>query len=323
MRQTRFAAALCAALLVVSVAPASAQQLGNRPVRMVLPYTTGGPTDLSARVLAEAMSPILGVPVIVENRPGAGGRLGTAHVAKAPADGYTVAMVSNTFVLGMASRTKQPYDALRDFAPITLATRAPFVLAVHPGLHVKSVHDLLALARSRAGGLNFASSGAGTGSHLAIELLKARTGIPVMHVPYRGSNPALLDLVEGRVDALFATPAAIMPIAEDRKLLALATTGRMRRASAPGVPTMIEGGVPDFEVVVWFALVAPAGTPPAVLRKFHADTVKALNAPGIAARLKAQGQEVVGMPPDELAVYLEGEVRTWGDIVRQADIRFD
>lgn len=314
------------ALLLAPCVPMVAQAQDAWPakaVHIVVPYTPGGGIDVVARILGQKLGEAWGQAVIVDNRPGAGGSVGTAFVAKAPADGYTVVMVSNTFILGTASRTKQPYDALRDFAPITLATSAPFVLGVPPGLHVKNLQELIALARSRPGGLNFASSGTGTGSHLAIELLKARAGMPALHVPYRGSNPALLDLVDGRVDALFATPAAIMPLAGDKKLVALATTGRKRSPSAPEVPTMIEGGLPDFEFVVWFAAVAPAGTPPAVLRKFHADALKVLNEPDVAAKLKAQGQEVVGMPPDELALYFKSEAKLWGDIVRQADIKFE
>jgi tripartite-type tricarboxylate transporter receptor subunit TctC len=319
----RLAALLCVALLA-SASGASAQDTWPaRPVRIVVPYTPGGGIDVLARILGQRLGEAWGQPVVIENRPGAGGTIGPAQVAKSASDGYSFVIVSNTFALGASGAAKQPYDALKDFAPVILATRAPFVLGVYPGLHVKDVRELLALARSKPGGLNFASAGTGTGTHLAIELLKHRTGMPALHVPYKGTNPALQDLIDGRVDALFGTPAAIMPLASDNRVQALATTGRARTSSAPGVPTMIESGVPDFEVVVWFGLLAPAGTPPAILRKFHADALKVLDTPDVMARLKAQGQEVVGMGPDEFSAYLRSEIATWGDIVRQADIRFE
>ena len=294
----------------------------SRPVRIVVPYTTGGGIDVVARLLGQKLGEAWGQPVVIENRPGAGASLGPSQVAKSPPDGYSFVIVSNTFALSASSRARPPYDPLKDFTPVMLATRAPFVLAVNPDLHAGNVQDLLAIARNKLGGINFASSGQGTGSHLAIELLKHRTKMTALHVPYKGSNQALIDLADGRLDALFATPAAIMPLVNERKLQALATTGRIRTPSAPGVPTMIESGVPDFEVVVWFALLAPSGTPPAIVRKFHADAAKALQAPDMVARLNGLGQEVVAMGPDEFADYLSSEIKTWGDVVRQADIQF-
>lgn len=320
----RIAVALCLGLLAsLGTQPAAAQQYPERAVRIVVPYTPGGGIDLLARLVSAQLTQMWGRPVQVDNRPGAGANLGTDLVAKSAPDGYNFVIVSNTIALAASAQPKPPYDALKDLAPVLLATRAPFVLGVNPKVGAQSVKGLLEVARARPGGLNFASAGQGTSTHLAIELLRQRTGMPALHVPYKGSAPALTDLLEGRVDALFATAAAIMPFVRDQRLLGLAVTGRARSTSAPGVPTMIEAGIADYEVTVWFAFLAPAGTPQAIIRKFHVDTLRVLAMPEVAEKLRAQGQEVAPLGPEEFGPFLRAEINTWADVVRQAGLKFE
>jgi len=316
-------ACLATTLGMVHALPAAAQGFPNRTVRIVVPYTPGGGIDVLARLLGAKLAESWGQPVVIENRPGAGANLGTDMVAKAAPDGYSWVIVSNTLALAASSGAKLPYDPLKDLAPAILATTAPFVLAINPRLGTTTVKGLLEVARTRPGGLNFASAGQGTSTHLAIELLKARTGMPALHVPYKGSGPALTDLVDGRVDALFATPAAIMPFVRDKKLVALAVTGKRRTDSAPGVPTMVEEGIANYEVAVWFGLLGPGGTPPEILRKFHQDSVKVLGQADVVARLKGQGQDITTLGPDEFAAFLRSEISTWGGIVKAAGVTFN
>jgi len=309
------------ALAGLCAAPhASAQQFPARTVRIVVPYTPGGGIDVLARLLGQKLSEIWGQPVVIDNKPGAGSHLGTDSVAKSAPDGHTWVIVSNTMALAAAAGSKLPYDPLKDLAPAVLATSAPFVLAATPKLGATTLRQFLDTARSKPGGLNFASAGQGTSTHLAIELLKARTGIPALHVPYKGSGPALTDLVDGRVDALFATPAAIMPHVREKRLVAIGVTGRQRTDSAPGVPTVIEGGLANFEVVVWFGLLAPAGTPVPILRKFHQDTLRVLAQPDVVTRLHGQGQDITPLGPEEFGALLRNEVSTWSEVIKSAGV---
>jgi tripartite-type tricarboxylate transporter receptor subunit TctC len=314
------ARALCGVLALCGLG-AQAQDSTRPTVRIVVPYTTGGGIDVLARLLAQRLTELRGQSFVVENRPGAGATLGTAHVARSPADGNTFVVVSNTFALGAVSAQRPPYDVLRDFAPVMIATRAPFVLGVPTSLGANSLKDLVAVSKQKPGGLNFASSGTGTSSHLAIELLKFRTGLVAQHIPYKGSNAALIDLVAGRVDALFATPVAMMPLAAERKLSALAQTGRNRSESAPHIPTAEESGVADYEVVVYFALLAPAGTPRPLIDRFYADARSVLEQPEVVTRLRAQGQEVAAIGPDPFSAYLKQEIETWSELIAKTGMK--
>lgn len=318
-------AACCSAVLasLLLAAPVAAQQFPTRQVRIVVPYTPGGGIDVLARLLGSKLAEAWGQPVVIENKPGAGANLGVDMVAKSPADGYSYVIVSNTLALTASSGAKLPFDPLKDLAPALLATHAPFVLGVTPKLGATNMKTFLEAARARPGGLNFASAGQGTSTHLAIELLKVRTGLLALHVPYKGSGPAMTDLIDGRVDALFATPAAIMPYVRDKRLVAAALTSKARSSSAPGVPTMMEQGVPDYDVSVWFGLLAPAGTPPAILRKFHQDGVKALAIPDVVEKLRAQGQEVATLGPDEFTTFFRNEINTWAEVIKTAGIKFN
>lgn len=313
---------LAAATLAAS--PAShAQQYPTRPVRLVVPYAPSGGIQVLARLLGDKLTDVWGKSVVIENRPGGGANVGTEHVARSPPDGYTFVAVSSTVALAASASPKPNYDVLKDLATVVLATRAPFVLSVNPKVGATTVKGLLEAAKARPGGLNFASAGQGTTTHFAIELLKSKTGIPVVHVPYKGSALAMSDLIEGRVDAMFATPAGIMPHVRERRLLGLAVTGTTPSSSAPGLPTMAEAGVPGYDVSVWFGLLAPAGTPADIIGKVHTDVVKVLAMPDVAEKLKGQGQEVAPMAPAEFAAFLRTEVNTWADIVKRAGVRFD
>jgi len=299
---------------------ASAQQYPTKPVRIVVPYTPGGGIDVLARLVSAKLTEMWGQSVYVENRPGAGANLGVDLVAKSAPDGYSFVIVSNTVALAASSASKPSYDLFKDLTAAALATRAPFVLGVNPKAGATTVKGLLDVAKNRPGGLNFASAGQGTTTHLAIELLKRRTGMPALHVPYKGSGPAMTDLLDGRVDALFATAAAIMPYARDNRLLALAVTGKTRSPSAPGVPTMVEAGVSNFEVVVWFGFLAPAGTPREIVTLLNAEINRAMLLPDVKDKLNSAGLIIVAEPPEFFASTIKSDFAKYGKLIR--DIGF-
>ena len=309
--------------LVLLTATAASATYPAKPVKIILPYATGGGADLLTRVLTQKLAETWGQSVVVDNRPGAGATIGTDMVAKAPADGYTLLMTAGTMAVSPSAYSSLPYDVLKDFAPITTVARSAFVLTVHPPLGVSSVEELLKLARAKPGKINFGSAGNGTMAHLSVELLKVRAGIDVLHVPYKGSNPALNDLLGGQVDAVFDTPAAVMSHVNEKKLKALAVTTPARTPSAPGVPTMMEAGLANYEVSVWFGLLAPTGTPQEIVTKVHADSVSALGMPDVVERLGAQGLEVVTMKPEEFSTFIRAEVGKWREVVKSAGIKFD
>ena len=295
----------------------------EKAVRIVLPYAAGGGADFLTRVIAEKLSEKWRQPVIVDNKPGAGATLGADMVAKAAPDGYTLLMTAGTMAVSPSAYAKLPYDVLRDFAAITPVASSPFMLALRSALPAASLSALIAAAQAKPGSLNFGSAGNGTMSHLSIELLKVRAQIAVEHVPYKGSNPALNGLLGGEVDAVFDTPAALMPHVASGKLRGLAVTTPARSASAPDVPTMTEAGVADCVVTVWFGLLAPAGTSAAVIAKVHADTLEALGRPDVAPRFATQGLEIVTMRPEAFGAFIREEVDKWAAVVRAARIKFD
>lgn len=315
---------MLALLLALSAAtPSVFAQYPAKQVRIILPYAAGGGADVLTRLLSQALGELWKQPVITDNRPGAGATIGTDMVAKAAPDGYTLLMTAGTMAVSPAAYPNLPYDVLRDFAPITLVAQTPYVLAVNSKVPAQSVSDLLDLARKTPGKLNFGSPGKGTLSHLTFELLRARTGIEAAVVHYKGSNPALTAALSGEVDFVLDTPAAVMQHVDAQKLRALALSTGKRSASAPSVPSMMEAGVRDFDVSVWFGLLAPAGTPSDVVRKIHADVVAVLATPEMIERLKKNGLEVVTTQPAEFAGYLRIEVAKWADVVKKANISFD
>ena len=321
MTRRIFQAILTLALVLLAV-QARAQAWPGRPVRIVLPYAAGGGADILTRVVAQALSDLWKQPVVADNKPGAGATIGTDIVAKAAPDGYTLLMTAGTMAVSPAAYARLPYDVLKDFAPISLLAQSPYVLAVNPKVPAQTFAELLALSRSAPGRLNYGSPGNGTLSHLTFELLRARTGIQATLVAYKGSNPALIDVLSGQVDFVLDTPAAVMQHVQAQKLRALGVNTAQRVKSMPGVPALAEIGA-DVDVPIWFGLMAPAATPPEVVRKIHADVVAVLASPAVADRLNKEGLEPVTMQPAEFSSYLRSEVGKWGAIVRQANIRFE
>lgn len=295
----------------------------ERQVRIVLPYAAGGGGDVLTRLIGASLSERWKQPVIIDNRPGAGATIGTDMVAKAPADGYTLLMTASTMAVSPAAYPNLPYDVLKDFAPITLVAQSPYILTTSANLKVASVSELLALARKEPGKLNYGSPGKGTISHLTFELLRHRTGMDATVVAYKGSNPALIAALAGEIDFVIDTPAAVMQHVEAKKLRALAVMSSKRAESVPEVPSMTEAGVKDVDVVVWFGLLAPAGTPPDIVRKIQVDTAQVLASPEVVGRLRQNGLEVVTSQPEEFGSYLRSEVDKWAEVVKKANIKFD
>lgn len=313
------------ALLVLggAAAGAFAQSYPSKPVRIILPYASGGGADQLTRALAQALGDLWKQPVVTDNRPGAGATIGTDLVAKAPPDGYTLLVTAATMSVSPTAYPKLPYDVLKDFAPVTLLAQSPYVLTVNPSVQANTLADLLRVSRAAPQKLNYGSPGNGTLSHLTFELLRSRTGLQATVVPYKGSNPALLDALSGQVDFVLDTPAAVGQHVKAQKLRALAVSSANRASSMPEVPTMAEAGVPDFDVTVWFGLMAPAGTPPEVIQKLHADVMKVLNTPALAERLGAAGLEVRTSSAAEFSTLLRREVGNWAKVIKEASIKFD
>jgi len=304
----------CAAL------PALAQDFPLKPVRIVVPFAPGGNTDIIARAIAPGMSQDLGQPVIIENRGGAGSTLGTAIAAKAPADGYTLLMVSSAHVINPAVRKSLPYDSVKDFAPVTLVADVPNALAVHPSVPVKEVRGLIAFARKRPGELTYATPGAGTSSHLAIEMLAAAEKLKLVQIPYKGVGPATADVVGGHVHMLFSSMPALIEHVRAGRLRMLAQAGMQRSPAAPDVATMIESGYKDFFVSSGFGMFAPAGTPRPIVDRVNASVRKVLADPTVRKQLASQGAEPVGNSPDEYDRYNRAEISRWAAVARQANV---
>ncbi len=314
-----------AALLGVCIPPAGctwAQAYPAKSIKMVVPLGPGGGVDTSARLVGQKLSEAWGQQVVIENHPGAGGTIATAMVARAAPDGYTLVMASPGHVI-TPNLYKLSFDAIRDFAPITLIVTIPYVVVVHPSLPMRSLKDLLALARARPGELLWSSSGNGSAQHLTLELLKMMTGVKITHVPYKGTAPGMTDLIGGRVSATTASAVATMPHVKAGRLRALAVAGRTRTQVAPLLPTVAESGIPGFEIDVWHGAMAPAATPQDIVAKLHAEFVKILAQPDLKERMLAVGFDPVGDPPDKFAAYLGAETEKWTNVIRQANIRID
>jgi len=300
-----------------------AQPYPAKPVRVVVPFPPGGPTDIVARGMAPRMSEALGQTVVIENRGGAGGALGTEVVAKSPADGYTLLMGTiGGLAVSMSLLPNRGYDTLRDFAPITQAVNVTNFLVVHPSVPAKSVKELLAMARARHGGLNYASSGNGTVTHLAGELLKLMGKVDIVHVPYKGGAPALTALVSGETDMSYENSLIILPQIKAGKVKALAVTGAKRSPLLPSLPTIGET-LPGYSASGWYGLVAPAATPKDALAKLNAAAVKALRAPDVAERLASQGAEAVGNSAEEWGSFIRAEIDKWAKVVKAAKMKAD
>ncbi len=310
-------------LLGLWAAAAHAQPFPSKPVRFVVPFP-GGFSDVLARQIGARMGEALGQPIVVENRPGGSGQIGAQEVQRAPADGHALFMGHiGTHAINAHIFPKLSYDPDKDFAPVTLLVTVPNLLVVHPTVPAQNVRELIALAKSKPGGLSYASPGSGTSGHLAAELFKSLAGVFIVHIPYKGAAPALQDLMGGQTQILFDTLAQSYPQAKAGKVRALAVTSLKRHPVAPEIPTMDESGFPGWETGPWFGIFVRTGTPGPSFKRIHAEAVKALVAPEIRDKLVAQGANVVGNTPEEFAAFIRAESARWGKLVRQVGIRAD
>jgi tripartite-type tricarboxylate transporter receptor subunit TctC len=311
---------LVAATDIASIA--WAQNYPTKPVRIVVPFAPGGTTDILARLVGQRLSDALRQPVVIDNRPGANGALGTEFVAKSPPDGHTIVMgYLGAFAIGPSLYAKLPYDPIRDFAPITLVASTTQALVIHPSLPARSTRELIALAKRQPGQISYASAGIGAPSHLAGELFKMMAGIDLVHVPYKGSGAAMNDLLGGHVAMSFGGLAAAMTQVKAQRLRVLGVAGAARSPAMPQVPTIAESGLPGYDVASWFGLLAPAATPREVVGRLNNEVVKILRTDEVRERLAADGAEVVANKPEEFAAYIKAELGKWGRVIKAAGIR--
>jgi len=299
---------------------AAAQEYPARPVRIIVPSPPGGGTDIVARVLAQHFARSFGQQFFVENKPGAGNMIGIEAVARSAPDGYTLLMTASTLALNSVLFKKVPYDPVRDFAPITLTATAPNVLLVHPAVPAQSLAEFIALAKAKPGALSYGTPGIGTSPHLSMELLKSMAGIELQHVPYKGTAAAVTDVIGGQIAATFANALTAKPQVDAGRVRALAITGPRRIEALPGVPPVAEAGVPGYEAMQWYGLLAPAGTPAAVVARLNGEALKALRSAEMKERLAADGAEPLGGSPAEFAALIRRELDKWTRVARAAGI---
>ncbi|MGQ3074010.1 MAG: Bug family tripartite tricarboxylate transporter substrate binding protein [Ferrovibrionaceae bacterium] len=315
---------LVAGLGVLATATGQAQTYPTRAITLIVPFPAGGTTDILGRFVGQALSAAWNQPVVVENRGGAGGNIGAAAVAKAAPDGYTLLVGTvGTHAINASLYTKMPYDTLKDFAPVTQIASVPNMLVVTPSLPVGSVTELIAYAKANPGKLNMASSGNGTSIHLSGELFKVMTGVDMVHVPYKGSAPALNDLMGGQVQLMFDNMPSALPQVKGGTLKALAVTTATRSPAMPDLPTVAEAGVPGFEASSWFGVFAPAGTPKEIVAKLQTEIARILKSPEMTERLAQQGAVAVGNTPDEFGAYVQSELVKWAGVVKASGARVD
>lgn len=314
---------ICGLLSLVLTAPANAQSYPNKPVRVVVPYPPGGPTDIVARVLFQQVSEATGQQFLVDNRAGAGGNIGAEIVAKSPADGYTLLIGTTAHAINMSLFKNLSYDVQKDFAPVSLLTQGPLVLVAHPQFPANSIKEVIELAKSKSGGLNFASSGNGQSTHLSAELFNTMAGIKMSHVPYKGSAPALTDVMSGQVDVMFDTTLSAMPFVKAGKLKALGLTSPVRSPAAPDVPTIAESGLPGYEVFAWNGVFVPTGTPKAVVQQLNDQIRKAMLLPQVKDKFSAQGFAASWNSPENFGVFVKNEVDKWSRTVKASGATLD
>jgi tripartite-type tricarboxylate transporter receptor subunit TctC len=296
----------------------------SRPVRLVVPFPAGGPTDIVGRTIGQKLNETLGQPVIVDNRAGAGGVIGTDYVAKSPPDGYTILLGTiSGLAVAMSLYPNRGYDSLRDFAPVTQAVTVTNILVVHPSLPVRNVRELLALARAKPGTLNYASSGSGTVTHLAGELFKTLGHVNIVHVPFKGGAPALTALMSGEVEMSYENSLIVVPLIKAGKLHALAVTGAHRSKLMPELPTIAEGGLPGYAASGWYGFVVPAAVPKDIVARLSADTTRILRMPEVVERLSGQGAEPVGGTAEQFSAFIRSEIDKWTGLVKTAKMKAD
>jgi tripartite-type tricarboxylate transporter receptor subunit TctC len=315
---------LAAGMLTAPAAPALAQEAyPSKPVRLVIPFPPGGINDMTARALNVRLPAMLGQNIVIDYRPGAGGNLGAELVAKAPADGYTLLLANNSITTNASLYRRLPYDPFRDFVPVALGATAPSVLSVHPSLPAKSVRELVALAKARPGVITYGSAGAGTPTHLAGELFRARTGADILQVPYKGGGPMIIALVGGHVMISFNSLITAGPHVESGKLRALAVTTVKRWSGLPNLPTIAEAGYPGFDSFAWIAFFAPAGTPRAIVERVNTAINRAQQTPEVRERYAEQGMEAGSGNADEFAAFLKTNFELWDKLIKQQRIEID
>ena len=321
MNLRRFLILACCALVAL---PACAQDYPRRPVRLIVPFPPGGGNDIVARAVAQELGKSLGQQFVVDNRAGAGGAIGAELAARSPADGYTLFLGGvGSHVVNPSLNAKLSYDPIRDFAPVTLIASAPSVLVVNPSLQASSVAEFTALAKANPGKLNYASNGNGSSAQLAAVLYESMAGVRMVHVPYKGVAPALVDLMSGEVQLMFGTLVAILPHIKAGRLRALALTGRNRSALLPEVPTLAESGLPGYEAGSWYGILAPAATSGAIVARLNAEINAAIRQPEVRERLAAEGAEVIGGTPEEFAVHIGSELARMKKLVREGGLRVE
>lgn len=315
---------LMAAALGVVCGASSAQQASgypNKPIRLIVPFAPGGGNDTIARTVGDQLSPLLGQSIVVENRAGAGGTIGAELAAKAAPDGYTLFLGGvGSLAINPSMRKNLAYDPIKDFAPITLLAKSPLVLVVHPKLHVHTVKELIALAKAEPGKINYASNGNGSSSQLAALLFASKAGVEMTHIPYKGLSPALTGLIGGEVPMMFSSVVAILPHIQSGRLIALGVSGTKRLAALPDVPTIAETGLTGYEANSWYGILAPAGTPQAIVQKLNAAIDKVLEMPEVRKRLDSEGAEIVGGSPELFADYIKQQKQEMGEIVSKAGL---
>ena len=311
-------------LFVIAVFAGSgqAQDFPNRSVRLVVPFAAGGSSDTVSRLIAQKMTSSLGQPVVVENRPGAGGNLGADSVAKSKPDGYTLLFAAGSFAINTALYSKLPYDPVKDFEPVSLICTVTGILVAHPSVPAKNVEELIALARSQPGRVNFASAGSGTVPHLAGELFKMTGKVDITHIPYKGSGPALTDLIGGQVQIMFANMPGTLQHVKTGRLRVLAVASEKRSPLLPDVPAIAES-IPGFKASTWFGVFAPAGTPAPIVARLNEEFTKALATPEVLEHMKLEGADPIGGPPERLREFLRSEMEMWTPVVRASGARAD
>jgi len=304
---------------LVGALPVHAQTYPVRPVRMIVPFSPGGATDVPARILAQRLSEAFGHQIVIDNRPGAGGVLGADAVAKAPPDGYTLLLTATTHVISASLYKKLPYDAIRDFAPVMLIGSGPNVLTVHPSLPAKNVRELISLAKARPGKIDYASSGNGSAQHLFGALFMSLADIRMMHIPYKGSAPATTDLIAGQVSVGFPGIALVLPHTKAGRLRALAVTSAERSKAMPDVPSIAEAGVPGYAATLWLGLLAPKGTPPEIVQKLYDEIAKVLRQPEVESAYLATGTDVTISNPEQFGRFVKAEYDKWAKVIKAVD----
>jgi tripartite-type tricarboxylate transporter receptor subunit TctC len=303
---------------------ALAQSYPAKNVRLIVPAPGGSAPDILSRLIGQKLSEMWSQPVIIDNVVGAGGNIGTDRAAKAPPDGYT--LLFNTIgpiAVNISMYDKLPFDPVKDFAPVTLVAKVPNILVVHPSVPVKNVQELIGLAKKNPGKLHYGSPGSGTSNHLSAELLKTMANINMLHIPYKSSAQMTIDVMGGHVDVVFHNAPVLLPHVKSKALRGLAVTSSKRDASLPELPTMAEAGVPGYEVTAWFGVLAPAGTPPAVISKVHADVLKAMAVPDVKERMVGQAAEPVGSTPQEYSAFIASEIAKWAKVVKASGAKME